>query len=211
MLQSDDQISWKKVGFFYCYSKHMFAKSVKLWYNLIKVLIRYYHNGKIKLKGLVVMGINLNNPHDKFFKASFGRVDLARDFLKNYLPGEIDEVIDYRKMQLKNNTFIDEKLANYYSDLLYQTSIEGEDAYLYFLFEHKSYLDRWAVLQLLNYMLRIWLKEKAKSNPCKLPIIIPILFYHGKRSSNIKMNFREYFNNNEQFERFIPSLNKIYI
>ena len=43
------------------------------------------------------MDNKLNNPHDKFFKASFGRLELVQDFLRNYLPDDLKEIIDYIK------------------------------------------------------------------------------------------------------------------
>lgn len=158
------------------------------------------------MKGLFIMVNKLNNPHDKFFKASFGRLELVQDFLRNYLPDGLKEIINYDKLKLEDNTYIDQELEDYYSDILYQTEIKGEKVYLYFLFEHKSYEDKWSILQLLNYMSKIWMKIKDKNNSDSLPIIIPILFYHGESNKNIKKSFEEYFNSNnkDKFERFLP-------
>lgn len=45
-------------------------------------------------------------------------------------------------------------------------------AYIYFLAEHKSVLDKWTVLQMLGYQLRIWERLKRRGEP--LGPIIPV-------------------------------------
>ncbi len=55
-----------------------------------------------------------------------------------------------------------------------------EPAYVYFLFEHKSYPEKKAVLKLLNYMVKIWdLHWNQNSDDEPLPVIIPVLIHHG--------------------------------
>ncbi|MFH0943761.1 MAG: Rpn family recombination-promoting nuclease/putative transposase, partial [Planctomycetota bacterium] len=52
---------------------------------------------------------------------------------------------------------------------------------VYLLFEHKSSQDRWLVLQLLIYVTRIWAwYRKNNGDDCRLPMILPIVFYHGE-------------------------------
>ena len=38
--------------------------------------------------------MKIQNPHDKFFKETFGKSDVAKDFLNNYLPQEIREIVN---------------------------------------------------------------------------------------------------------------------
>jgi predicted transposase YdaD len=57
----------------------------------------------------------------------------------------------------------------------------GLPGFVYFLFEHKSYPDRFVVLQLLRYIIEIWeLYLKQHPQAKTLPLIIPIIVYHGK-------------------------------
>src|SRR5699024_2790439 len=58
------------------------------------------------------------------------------------------------------------------------------EGYLYFLFEHKSYQALDISFQLLGYMLQIWNQKIIKEKATTLPIIIPLLFYHGERKWN---------------------------
>jgi hypothetical protein len=36
---------------------------------------------------------DISNPHDRFFKAVFGRTEIAEDFLRNHLPADIAALI----------------------------------------------------------------------------------------------------------------------
>jgi len=36
----------------------------------------------------------INNPHDAFFKRNFGDIEIAKDFLRNYLPEKVAQAID---------------------------------------------------------------------------------------------------------------------
>jgi hypothetical protein len=38
--------------------------------------------------------MGIQNPHDKFFKETFGKVEVARDFFSNYLPQNILNITD---------------------------------------------------------------------------------------------------------------------
>ncbi|MEV9641495.1 Rpn family recombination-promoting nuclease/putative transposase [Mammaliicoccus sciuri] len=38
--------------------------------------------------------MKIQNPHDKFFKESMGNAEVAKDFLANYLPESVLQIID---------------------------------------------------------------------------------------------------------------------
>ncbi|HSH04731.1 MAG TPA: Rpn family recombination-promoting nuclease/putative transposase [Anaerolineae bacterium] len=130
------------------------------------------------------------NPHDHFFRQSFGRVDIARNYLEEYLPEEIVLLFDLEKLELQPDHFIDEELREHQSDMLYQTElVDGNKAYIYFLFEHKSYNDSLLALQLLRYMVRFWEREVQEKRP--LTIILPLVIYHGSRPWIVPYTFGE--------------------
>lgn len=56
-----------------------------------------------------------NNPHDKFFKASFSDIDTAKDFLDNYLPSELRKRIDLGTLEAAKGSFVDQELEEYHS------------------------------------------------------------------------------------------------
>jgi predicted transposase/invertase (TIGR01784 family) len=77
-------------------------------------------------------------------------------------------------------SFIDKKLRESFSDLLFSVDINSRQGYIYFLFEHKSYPVTDIAFQLLKYMTEIWNTKVNKEKAEELPIIIPLVIYHGK-------------------------------
>ena len=132
----------------------------------------------------------INNPHDKFFKSTFSDISIARDFLDNYLPIELRKVVNLDRIKLENGSFIDNELKEYQSDLLFRVDVMGEEGYVYFLMEHKSYQHKPVIFQILKYMLKIW-EAKLKEED-KLPIIFPLVIYHGEKRWKIHKSLGEF-------------------
>jgi hypothetical protein len=132
------------------------------------------------------MGI-IHRHHDKFFKETLSDRETTIDFLQHYLPRELQEVVVLDTMTPEKQSFIEPDLQESYSDILYKTTTNEQPGYIYFLFEHKSYRSPKIALQLLKYMLNIW-EQKTKEKDNKLPIIIPLVIYHGKEAWQIPLN-----------------------
>ena len=133
--------------------------------------------------------MKIQNPHDKFFKKTFGDVAVAKDFLNNYLPQKIMGIIDIETLEPQKDSYIDEDLKEGFSDLLFRANINNREGYLYLLFEHKSYPSRDVAFQLLKYTVRVWDTKIGETG--QLPIIIPLVVYHGKEGWNIKPTLGE--------------------
>ena len=150
----------------------------------------------------------INNPHDAFFKRNFGDIEIAKDFLRNYLPEKVAQAIDLEHIEKENGSYVDEEFQNMQSDLLWKTKINNHEGYIYILFEHKSYKDKKVIFQLLKYILKIW-EEKYDKTKNKIPIIIPIVVYHGETIWNIETNLIKLIEGNkdipEEIKRYIPS------
>jgi predicted transposase YdaD len=60
---------------------------------------------------------------------------------------------------------------------------DGSQGFIYVLFEHKSYYDKFVHLQLLEYMVKIWRLhiKQHEEKPVRLPIVIPLLVCHGRK------------------------------
>ncbi len=133
--------------------------------------------------------MKIQNPHDKFFKKTFGDVAVAKDFLNNYLPQKIMGIIDIETLEPQKDSYIDEELKEGFSDLLFRANINKREGYLYLLFEHKSYPSRDIAFQLLKYTVRVWDTKIGETG--QLPVIIPLVVYHGKEGWNIKHTLGE--------------------
>ncbi|SDB08014.1 conserved hypothetical protein (putative transposase or invertase) [Desulfonatronum thiosulfatophilum] len=124
----------------------------------------------------------INSIHDTFFRETMSHKEVAADFLANYLPAKVLKHIRLDTLTITKDSFVNEKLAEHYSDLLYHVTFTGNRlGLIYFLFEHKSYPDEFTDLQLLGYLSENWqLVRKQFPNAKKLPLIIPVIVYHGK-------------------------------
>ncbi|MCA9997077.1 MAG: Rpn family recombination-promoting nuclease/putative transposase [Anaerolineales bacterium] len=146
----------------------------------------------------------LTNPHDKFFKETFTRLETARDFFANYLPASVTAVLDLNTLRLQSGSFVDGELQEQFADLLYQVALHnGDAAYLYLLLEHKSYPDPATPFQLLRYLVRIWERDSQKKRT--LRPIIPVVVYHGREQWQIATNFAAQFSGPEALRPYWPT------
>jgi len=146
----------------------------------------------------------IKTPHDLFFRRSFGRPEVARGYLQAYLPVALRDSLDLTELALEESNFVDEVMKAHQTDLLYKTRLHnGSTAYIYFLFEHKSYVDQWVILQLLRYMLRFWEWQREANVP--LSPIIPLLVYHGEKKWQVSTEFHDLFDLPEEIRPYIPS------
>lgn len=102
----------------------------------------------------------VSNPHDTFFKHYLGQPGVAQDFLRHHLPAEISELLEWEQLRLEKDTFVDEQLRSYFSDLIYSTVTKtATPVRLALLVEHKSYPDEWVDFQVLRYQVGYWVRE----------------------------------------------------
>ncbi|UAN48814.1 Rpn family recombination-promoting nuclease/putative transposase (plasmid) [Serratia sp. JSRIV001] len=118
-------------------------------------------------------------PHDALFKQFLTHPETARDFLDVHLPPALRQVCDLNTLRLESGSFIEEDLRAYYSDVLYSLKAGKGDGYIYALIEHQSSPDRHMGFRLMRYAIAAMQRHLDAGND-KLPLVIPILFYHGQ-------------------------------
>ncbi|NCD42678.1 MAG: hypothetical protein EOL88_11360, partial [Bacteroidia bacterium] len=136
----------------------------------------------------------------------FSKADAARDFLSTQFPEELTGALQLNTLELMNGHFVDDRLKEHYSDLLYKVGMQsGGAAFVYVLMEHKSYNDPLTVFQVLRYMVRIW--EARHKEEGFIPIL-PIIFYHGENVWTSPCSFHELFDFSSEFKGDVPSIVK---
>ncbi|MGV7962872.1 Rpn family recombination-promoting nuclease/putative transposase [Photorhabdus tasmaniensis] len=118
-------------------------------------------------------------PHDAVFKQFLGHIDTARDFLEIHLPATLRAVCDLDTLQLESGSFIDDNLRAHYSDILYSLKTARGDGYVYCVIEHQSTPDKMIAYRLMRYSISAMQRHLEQGHE-KLPLVIPVLFYHGK-------------------------------
>jgi hypothetical protein len=103
---------------------------------------------------------------------------------------------------------------------------DGIPVWIYVLLEHKSYIDRWVLYQLLDYIMQIAARErmikkakrkqKQKDNKAHkrpqndgietiyLTPVIPIIVYHGPKMWDIPAHLSQIYRGEDPFMQYIP-------
>ena len=122
-----------------------------------------------------------STPHDLIFKQFLTDPAVAKDFMRLYLPVELQSYCDFNSIKLESGSFVEESLRSYISDILYSLKTTTGDAYVYVLIEHQSTPDKHMAFRLLRYAVAA-MQRHLDAGHTTLPLVIPILFYAGKRS-----------------------------
>lgn len=145
-------------------------------------------------------------PHDAIFRQFLKRPDIARDFMAIHLPAELRAICDLSSLKLENGSFVEENLRQYFSDILYslQTN-DGEKGYVQVLIEHQSTPDKHMAFRMHRYAVAA-MQSHLDAGHQTLPLVIPILFYTGKRTPYpYSTNWLEEFDDPEQAKKLYSS------
>ncbi|MBW1214565.1 Rpn family recombination-promoting nuclease/putative transposase [Pantoea allii] len=121
-------------------------------------------------------------PHDATFRQFLTQPEIARDFMELHLPAELRAVCDLSTLKLESGSFVEDDLRQYFSDVLYSLkTTHGDDGYVHVLIEHQSSPDKHMAFRLLRYAVAA-MQRHLEAGHKTLPLVIPVLFYTGKRS-----------------------------
>ncbi|WP_240468681.1 Rpn family recombination-promoting nuclease/putative transposase [Gracilibacillus sp. YIM 98692] len=152
--------------------------------------------------------LNVQNPHDKFFKETFSNSEVVKDFIQHYFPPVLLNLVDLNSIQPQKDSFINKDLQEHFSDMLFRLNINEQQGYLYLLFEHKSFVSQNISIQLLKYMIEIWQAKKTKEQQSHVPIIIPLVIFHGKDKWNTPRSLGElidgYMSLPKKVKKYVP-------
>ena len=132
---------------------------------------------------------------------------LTSQFLRNYtnipllsnvMPEDIEDVSE------KYQAFLGVEFESDTIKKVYIRKADGiieREVYVLSLIEHKSDIDYDVAMQLLRYMCVIWQEYKANF---RYPLIIPIVYYEGKRKWTADLNLKDRIEFSEEMEKYIP-------
>ena len=128
----------------------------------------------------------LQTPHDRFFKAMFGKTAIVSSFVSSYLFPDTKVEIDFNLSSAIKNDTVDGFLNEFRSDIVYRLFDKTRSLYIYLLFEHKSTPDKRTLIQLKHYLNSVE-NEIPESEKHEGPILVVI--YHGRRKWDIPLSF----------------------
>jgi predicted transposase YdaD len=101
------------------------------------------------------------------------------------------------------DSFVDESLEEHFADLIFEVALRQRgQAFVCILFEHKSYVDSLAALQVLRYMVKGW--EYSLRQHARLWPVLPIIVYHGVARWTAPANFQAIFELPEALRPYMP-------
>ena len=118
---------------------------------------------------------------------------IAQSFLEKYLPSDLSCKMDFSQLSLEHENYVNERLKSGIVDILFSVPMNGDATYIYILVEHQSSPDQWMPLRIRQYICMILDEIIATSNPEKLPLIYPMVFYNGRDPYNKTLDFLELF------------------
>ena len=149
----------------------------------------------------------MQQSHDPFIRGFLSNKQEATDFFIGSLPEKITTLLQLEKLELTKESFIGKEHEESRTDLLYKVPLKsGSSAYIYLLFEHKSYYDPKIFTQLLDYLSKIY--SWQTENQEEFTIVIPFVFYHGEKDWNLGEEFQDSFqldSIHKDLLRFIPN------
>ncbi|HRI68551.1 MAG TPA: Rpn family recombination-promoting nuclease/putative transposase [Polyangium sp.] len=147
--------------------------------------------------------------HEGLFHRTFSVPKNAASELQCLLAPDVVKRIQWDKLRKASDKFVDTHLTSRFSDILFEVEIDDEKAFIYVLLEHKSNPEFWTLMQLLEYMVRIWrqyLRESSDKPGKRLPLILPVVLHHGASGWTVPRRFIEYFGDVPQSLRaFVPN------
>ncbi|MDM3317049.1 Rpn family recombination-promoting nuclease/putative transposase [Citrobacter europaeus] len=120
-------------------------------------------------------------PHDAVFKKIMSYPEMARDFLDIHLPPALREICDLQTLKLEPGSFIEQDLRAYYSDVLWSLKTREGQGYIYCVIEHQSTAVQHMAFRLMRYAIAAMQHHLDAGNKT-LPLVVPMLFYHGQQS-----------------------------
>ncbi|AUT96312.1 Rpn family recombination-promoting nuclease/putative transposase [Citrobacter europaeus] len=120
-------------------------------------------------------------PHDAVFKKIMSYPEMARDFLDIHLPVALREICDMQTLKLESTSFIEQDLRAYYSDVLWSLKTREGQGYIYCVIEHQSTAVQHMAFRLMRYATAA-MQHHLDAGHKTLPLVIPMLFYHGQQS-----------------------------
>ncbi|MHA6635160.1 Rpn family recombination-promoting nuclease/putative transposase [Citrobacter farmeri] len=135
-----------------------------------------------------------STPHDAVFKKMMTHPEIAQDFLKIHLPEPLCKLCDLTTLKLESTSFIENDLRTYYSDVLWSLKTREGEGYIYCVIEHQSTAVPHIAFRLMRYATAA-MQHHLDSGNKTLPLVIPMLFYHGEQSPYpFSLNWLDEFN-----------------
>jgi len=131
--------------------------------------------------------------HDGLAKQILSDPIAAKEFVNHYLPDSCKLILDMDTLKVEKESYVEEDLKQKFSDLVFSIKMKNDEkAFIYTLIECEVSSNYWLSFKLWKYMFLLLERHKTK-NKSNLPMVVPLVVYHGTRPFNAPRNLWELF------------------
>ena len=143
-----------------------------------------------------------NTPHDGLIKKVMENPIAAREFLEEYLPESFKTRIDLSTVKIEKESFVEKNLKKQLSDIVLSVKTKNnQKAFVYTLIEAQISPDYWIAFRLFKYILLLC--ERHIKDKDKLPLICPLVLYHGSKKYDAPLNLWELFDHPKEAKNLL--------
>ena len=157
-----------------------------------------------------------SNTRDSGGKLIFEDNILCSQFLRDYIHLPYLQDVQPEDIEDVSDQFVPLFEEERNADRVKRVNIRGENPFfLVSLIEHKTYVDYNVCMQVFRYMVYIWdayekeaekrQKGISKRADFKYPVILPIVYYEGRKNWTVPLDFRSRIHQGELFGKYVPN------
>lgn len=146
-----------------------------------------------------IPGVDLSHPHDQLFRTAFEHPEQARTLLRSRMLRDpryraLALRLDWSELERVDEAVADAVDRPHAADLLFRVPCGRRVVYLHVVLEHKISSDRLTAWQMVRYGVRLIDRLHQKLGcPPDLPLVIPLVFYHGEETWTAPLDVRDLF------------------
>jgi len=149
--------------------------------------------------------------HDHGYKRLFSHPQAVAELIRGFLRPDWVEGLDLSTLERVGNELVSDDLRLPHSDVIWRVRRKGEqEEWLYLLLELQSTSHPFMALRMLTYvglLLEETLRKEKLRSGSRLPTVLPVVFYNGKRPWRAPLDLANLFTGNPESLRYhLPRL-----
>lgn len=141
----------------------------------------------------------MNQHHDNIYKEVFSNPIFVQQLFEGFMPEELHTQLDFSTLKIHSGNYVTPALKEQRQDVVWSVILRSSEKniplYLYILLEFQSSTDATMPLRLLSYVASFYheliKREKFNLRRDKLPPVLPLVLYSGKRSWKTPLNINQ--------------------
>ena len=136
--------------------------------------------------------------HDHSYKQLFSNPELVRDLLQGFVHEDWVTKLDLTTLERVNGSYVSDDLREREDDIIWKVRFGSNWIYVYLLIEFQSTVDKYMALRIMTYLGLLYQDLQKTDNlppEGKLPPVLPLVLYNGKKRWKSAKNITELIQN----------------